>query len=424
LPGTMYFAMTAIPALIAWLSPGAAVLKRNLSLCYLASAAMLAALAVVLLVDVSDSIKLGMVILQGAVSGAVMPAAIAFLWEAIGRGSDESRRGLALGLAFGAGPLLAVAGSLIQAWLLGTTFFGREFAGLAWPWNFVVLFGGAVPCLLLAALLSRVLVVPLPESEPPREPVGEVAGLLLGLPLLLASVGLAHVAGQTEGGLYGTLCFLAGAGAALAFIWHFRSILTQRTLLLATVVTILVYMGNMIPSNMNLYSPEVLGDSPERYAGTQNALRFSFKVVAGFLLGWMLTRTSPRAGVLATSAIFLAAQLWAMFATGTWYLLAFGLYGAGELVGVYAPNYILSASRPQDLRRNMAFMTMLMVPAAPAGYLYGVIVDVVRRKQLTWAGMNSDVLGFRLSFLVCALLILSGIILALVALPKKPRPAG
>ena len=189
-------------------------------------------------------------------------------------------------------------------------------------------------------------------------------------------------------------------------------------------VTILVYMGNMIPSNMNLYSPEVLGDSPERYAGTQNALRFSFKVVAGFLLGWMLTRTSPRAGVLATSAIFLAAQLWAMFATGTWYLLAFGLYGAGELVGVYAPNYILSASRPQDLRRNMAFMTMLMVPAAPAGYLYGVIVDVVRRKQLTWAGMNSDVLGFRLSFLVCALLILSGIILALVALPKKPRPAG
>ena len=69
-------------------------------------------------------------------------------------------------------------------------------------------------------------------------------------------------------------------------------------------------------------------------------LRFSFKVVAGAVLGWVLTRTNPRVGILATSSIFLVAQIWAMCVTGPWYLVAFGLHGAGELVGVYAPNYI------------------------------------------------------------------------------------
>jgi hypothetical protein len=193
--------------------------------------------------------------------------------------------------------------------------------------------------------------------------------------------------------------------------------------LFATLVTILVYSGNVIPSNMNLYSLEALGDLPEKYAGVQNMLRFSFKVVAGAILGFVLTRTNPRAGILATASIFLVAQIWAMCVTGPWYLVAFGLHGAGELVGVYAPNYIVSASRADQLRRNMAFVTMLMVPAAPAGYLYGAIVDGV--KDAGWAvpGMNSASLGFRLSFLVCGLLILSGILLAILVLPARPRPS-
>ena len=193
-------------------------------------------------------------------------------------------------------------------------------------------------------------------------------------------------------------------------------------LLFATVVTILVYSGNVIPSNMNLYSSEALGDLPEKYAGVQNMLRFSFKVVAGAVLGWVLTRTNPRVGILATASIFLVAQIWAMCVTGPWYLVAFGIHGAGELVGVYAPNYIVSASRTDQLRRNMAFVTMLMVPAAPAGYLYGAIVDGVKQAGWTAFGMNSTSLGFRLSFLVCGLLILSGILLAVLLLPARPKP--
>ncbi len=431
LPGTLFFAMTAIPAIIAWWSPRVASLKRNLMLCYATSACMLGTLAVTLLLPLPNSVKLAMVILQGGVSGAVMPAAIALLWEAIGRGSDESRRGLALSLAFGAGPILAVLGSFAQTALLGGDLFGLKFSGVAYPWNFVVLFGAGAPVMVVAACLSRFLVVPPVEREPDREPISAVADLLIGVPLMFVSVALLHAASIQSNEQYRWAGYVAASGAAVALVYHFRSLLRQRVLLLATVVTILVYAGNMIPSNMNLYSPEVLGDTPEKYAGLQNMLRFGFKVVAGALLGWVLTRTNPRTGILATSTIFLLAQVWALLVTGPWYLVAFGIFGAGELIGVYSPNYICSASRTNDLRRNMAFATMLMVPAAPAGYLYGAIVDAVHARylaadgktlHLTEWGMTPVALGYRLSFLVCGLLILSGIVVAVTLLPKQPRP--
>ena len=438
LPGTLYFAMTAMPAVIAWMSPRVSSLKRNLCLLYGISAVMLAVLGIVLALPVSNQFKLEIVVLQGGVSGAVMPAAIALLWEVIGRGSDESRRGLALSLAFGAGPLLAVAGSFGQTALLGGDLFGLHFDGLSYPTNFIILFAAGAPVMASAALLSQFFVITPVELEPQREPVSAVVGLLIGIALSIAAIVLVQYAGappdaivdsgdlapETSTGMSvaRTIGLVCTIGAACAFVHHFRSVFQQRTLLIATVVTILVYAGNVIPSNMNLYSSEALGDLPEKYAGVQNMLRFGFKVVAGMSLGWLLMRTNPRAGILATSSIFLAAMLWAMLVTGPWYLIAFGIHGAGELVGVYAPNYILSASRRDELRRNMAFVTMLMVPAAPAGYLYGAIVDGVKQAGWTAFGLSSVSLGFRLSFLVCALLILSGIVLAILFLPAKPKP--
>jgi hypothetical protein len=127
-------------------------------------------------------------------------------------------------------------------------------------------------------------------------------------------------------------------------------------------------------------------------------------------------------GILATSSIFLAAQVWAMLVTGPWYLVAIGIFGAGELIGVYAPNYIVSSSRPDELRRNMAFVTMLMAPAAPAGYLYGTVADLAKSHEWTAFGMSSAAFGFRLSFFVCALFIAAGIAVAWLWLPKRPRP--
>ena len=93
LPGTLFFAMTAMPALIAWLSPGVSTLKRNLGLCYAASGGMLALMSIALASGVSDDLKIALVILQGGVTGAVMPAAIALLWEAIAKLSAGSKVG-------------------------------------------------------------------------------------------------------------------------------------------------------------------------------------------------------------------------------------------------------------------------------------------------------------------------------------------
>jgi len=421
LPATMFFAFTAVVVLVAWLSPGIGSLRRNLSICYASTSVMLFVTAFVLAMPVSAEIKIGVVILQGAVSGAAMPTAIALLWEIVGRGSDERRRGMALGLAFGAGPILAVVGSFVQTLLLGGKFFGLEFDGLDGLNGFVVLFACGVPVMGLAAILSWSFRLPESLTEPSREPIANVLGLLVGLPLMIASIGLMQLGEFTATAAYKYAAYALAALSAAAFVYHFRPILTQRVLLVATVVTVLVYSGNTIPSNMNLFTSEVLGDEPAKYAGMQNALRFGFKVIAGAVLGWLLTRSHPRLGLVATAAIFLLAQVWAMFATGTAYLVAFGLYGAGELIGVYAPNYILSASRPGEIRRNMAFVTLLMVPAAPTGYLFGSIAQSVKDAGWQFGDMTSAALGFRVSFGVCALLILSGIVVALFALPKHPK---
>jgi MFS family permease len=417
LPSTLFFAMTAMPAILAWISPKVAALKRNLMLCYLVTAVMLATLAVVLASNAPVQIKLATIVLQGGMSGAAMPAAIALLWEAIGRGSSESKRGLALAMAFGGGPLLAVAGSQVQTRLLGGELLGFRFEGLD---GFIALFAAGVPVMLLAAVLSRGFIVPPVKREPSREPAGAVAGLLAGVPCMFIAVALLSFAAEDGREWLRAPGFLFGALAAAAITWHFRGLLTQRVLFWATVVTILVYAGNTIPANMNLYSASALGDSPDKFAGLQNTLRFGFKMAAGAALGWLLTRTNPRLGILATSSLLLAAQIWAIFATGKWYLLAFGIFGAGELIGVYSPNYIVSASRANELRRNAAFATMLMVPAAPAGYLFGAIVDFVRDNKISWGGIPPETLGFKLSFLACAAFIASGIVAALLFLPKRP----
>jgi MFS family permease len=369
LPETAFFVATVTPVLLASLLPGVAYLKRSLIACYLLAAASQALVALTLVLPMAAYLRISAVILQGAVSGAAMPTAIALLWEAIGRGVAPSRRGVALGLAFGAGPLLAVAGSLGSQLLLTGKVGSMEFFAVEFPWNFALVFAAGVPVMLLTAFTAGGLIVVAGGDEP--APTALLAGI--------------------------------------------REFLSNRVLLAATVVTILLYVGNTITANMNLYTQQVLQADPGDYAGYQNTLRFAFKMAAGLLLGWLLTRSNPRAGIIATGLLFIAAQLWALFATGYWYLLAFGIYGAGELVGVYAPNYLLSASAPRDLRRNMAYVTMMMAPAAPAGTLFGALADYGGR-------LYGPATGFRLTFALCAAILLVGLVLAVTLLPPRPEP--
>jgi MFS family permease len=365
LPETAFFVLTVTPVLLAWWLPGIVFLKRLLVICYIAAGLALGLVALALVLPTSNEVRIAAVILQGAVSGAAMPTAIALLWEAIGRGVGESRRGLALGLAFGIGPFLAFAASLASQQLLSGQLWGLLAAPLEFPWNFVAVFGGAAPLMVAAALLSPGLSIPVTDEPTVREPI--LSGLL--------------------------------------------EFLSTPVLARATAVTILLYVGNTITANMNLYTEYVLSENPESYVGYQNALRFFCKGIAGLSLGWLLTRSNPRVGILVTGMLFVASQLWALFVPGICYLFAFGIFGAGELVGVYAPNYILAASSPRHLRKNMAFVTMMMAPAAPAGYLFGAIA--------TNSALDPAA-GFRLSFLVCTGILVAGLVLAVVLLPKRP----
>ncbi len=61
----------------------------------------------------------------------------------------------------------------------------------------------------------------------------------------------------------------------------------------------------------------------------------------------------------------------------------------------------------------MAYVTMMMAPAAPAGYVFGAIA--------TSATLGSAA-GFRLSFVVCAAILVVGLALAVVLLPRRPLP--
>lgn len=367
LPEIAFSAMTITPAFLAWWLPEVTVLKRILAACYLTAASALALVAIALVLPVSNSLRIAAVILQGAAIGATVPTAIALLWEAIGRGAHPTRRGQALSLAFGIGPFLAVGAALLAQELLKGRLWGLLAEPLTPPWNSVAVFGGGVPLLLTAAVLSLGLQIPPATEAEVREPI------LTGLTQFLRTPLLAR----------------------------------------ATIVTILLYIGNTIAANMNLYTEMVLSGDAQSYVNYQYAIRFGAKGLAGILLGWLLTRSHPRAGIVVTGSIFALSLVWALFVTGPAYLIAFGIYGAGELVGVYAPNYILSASAPRHMRRNMAFVTMMMAPAAPAGYLFGAIANSAALGRET---------GLRLSFVVCLAILVAGVGLALWLLPKSPSP--
>jgi hypothetical protein len=101
--------------------------------------------------------------------------------------------------------------------------------------------------------------------------------------------------------------------------------------------------------------------------------------------------------------------------------ITYGINNAGELVGFYVPNYILSASRPAQMRRNMAFVTMLMAPAAPTSYLFGAISDYIREHDITALGVSSSkAFGFQASFALCAAMMACGVVIALFLLPAQP----
>jgi hypothetical protein len=375
-PEVLHLASAFVPLVVTSFFRRPGWLKPLLVTAYLCVAAGTALVAATIMGGCSPRLVAAAVLAQSVINGLSLSTAVALVWEAMGRGVAEERRGATLALAYGVGPILAAGGSLgSQALLTGQTLGLRLASPPSFPGNFALLFAAATVPMLVAAVLASRFVLP----------------------------------GAADGGR--DAAPTAGGGPIAGLVGFFGDPLLRR----AAVAGILIYASALSVANLTLYTREAMGEVPSDLVMVQNAVRFGTKAVAGLLLGALLARTNPLAGLLATGSLWLATPLYACWASGFAYLATFQIFGAGELFGVYFPNYILSASRRADLRRNLACERLLPAIAAPFGLLFGRIVDQV-------GGVFGPGIGFRASFATCAALVAAGLLVALT-LPRRPGSA-
>ena len=368
LPSTVFLAMAWGPVAVAWLFPQARLLKKVMGWGYAVTAAIGLGVAAVLLAPSSPALIIGALVVHAAVLGITNGVVNALGWEALNRGVDARLRGRALGLAYGWGPGCAVVSSLgaqliLDGKLLGWT--PPAWLAIGYPYNYALLYAGSAGCMALAAYLASLYRIPVPHLDVERETF------------------------QT------------------AVVGGFQAVIRNRILLIACVAYLLMYCGNMVQNNMSIFTREAVGRSPEDLAGYQLTLRFSFKMLCGFMLGWLLARTNPKVPLLVTAGLQIAGVLWVLLVPGYWFLLAFGINGAGELFGVYYMNYPAQCSPRSQVRRNIAMLALISTLVGLSPVLYGWISD-------TWS--------LRASFCAALVLLLFTTALVIVALPKNPRP--
>src|SRR5262245_1150598 len=273
LPSTAYLAMGVLPLLVAWYFPSVSSFKRILVFSYCAFVAGSATVAVLLLLPVAPGVKVAALIVHGGLTGGALTVAVSFLFESLRRGVSEARRGQALGLGYGVGPLLAVIASQVMQRVLSLTEEAGDTATLDVLRGYAVLFAASVPIMGLAAFLASRFVIPYPSHEPERQPF--------------------------RSGVFGGL----------------GDFLSNRVLRTTTVMAILAFAGFHILDNMTLYTRYALGEAPEQHTGNQHTVRYAFKILTGLLMGWLLTRTNARAVLLITASLGLTGVTWAFFSS-------------------------------------------------------------------------------------------------------------
>jgi hypothetical protein len=366
LPEAVFGWMLVTPILIAWIFQGAHLLKRILVINYLCK--VLAGIAAAVLFYVAPKWLPVAIVAHAGVVGATSGITNMCLWEVIGSGMTSARRSWTLAMTFGFGPLFALLGATASDMILR----GYELAPgfrigpLEPPLSYAVLFGATVPAMLLAA--ASALLVRVPET---------------------ASVETSANKSDFRRGL--------------------RQYLTYRLILVAACGFLLTNAGSMIMNNVGLLSKEVLGGPAEKYTGLQFQIRFGCKSLLGFALGWFAIRFHAKGAALVTTIISLAGALWALFVPGPWYLLSMGLLGAGELHYIYYMNYIVASSPTERIRENTAYTNALTSIASTMTLVYGV---------------TSDRYGLRSSLCVAAAIMLAGVIIVTVFLPRQPHPPG
>jgi hypothetical protein len=232
------------------------------------------------------------------------------------------------------------------------------------PWSYVILFGATGPAMLLSAGLVWLAVLP-PAPEPK-------------------------------------------AGARLAeALRGVRQFFLSPLILVAVAGFLLTYGGTMIMPNLSLFAQDAIGEAPERYAGLQLALRFGFKSLSGFALGWLVARAHAKVSLLVTTAFGMGGVCWALAVPGKWYLLSFGFIGAGELFYVYYLNYIVGCSPPGRIRENTAYTNLFAgLALGPVPLVYGRVAELHGRPAS---------FGVALGVFAAALLVVW------LGLPRQPR---
>jgi MFS family permease len=363
LPESVYLWVAPAPVLIAWFwrSPG---LMRPLLMGSLVFNGAAGFVVATMFVVAPPSWLIPAIVAHAAIIGVCNGVRQMCLWELIGRGLSPERRGSTLGWTFGLGPVFAVLGSCASQLILNGNFLDViQISPVTAPWKYVILFGATGPAMWLAAGLVKMAHAPAPVDLDPREKLSDVL------------FGLRH------------------------YFW-------QPLIVFTAIAFLLTYGGTMIMNNLSLFAQEALGEAPEKYAGLQLALRFGFKCLAGFGLGWLVTRTHAKASLLTTTSICLAGVLWAMLVPGRWYLLSFGFLGAGELFYVYYLNYIVGCSTPHRNRENTAYTNLITMSIGILPLLFGAV---------------SDRFGFRASFGVAIGILIVALAIVAFGLPKQPR---
>ncbi len=364
-PSAVYLWMTIVPVVIAWRFPQPRFLKLLSWISISLMAAITAAVAATLWFNLSPMVTTIMVIGHAAVFGMCNGVLMTALWDSLRRGVSTSRRGAALGFAFGAGPVLACVGALLQDAVFDGKMLGGWSFGLQFPHNYLAMFAAVAPLLMVGGCVLSLFTVP----------IASVSESGSGTPLVEIISGVKQFA-------------------------------RNRTVLFAVVIYVIVYSGgNAIFANVSLHAKDLLGDKTDT-VGAQTFLRFGFKAVTGVVLGCLLATASPRATLIATTSILLFGMGWALNSNAEWFLLTFGLLGSGELFGAYFPNYVTTASEKKFVRVNMAYLGVLNTLTGFSSLAFGLI---------------SDSYGRIASFYVSAGMLVLALLL-ITLLPADPTP--
>jgi len=182
--------------------------------------------------------------------------------------------------------------------------------------------------------------------------------------------------------------------ALLPYLWRsIRSYWSVRILLIAWLAYLFWYLTLNAMPNLTLYAREALGREPQELSGWMMALRFGFKCLGGLLLGIISVRWGGRAPLFACVGLVGAAVLWAWLVPGHLYLLAFGIMGAGELGGVYFPNYIISISSAAAATRNLAIHSLVSPLSSIGPALHGGLADLYGFPASFSFGLTASILA-------------------------------